>query len=287
MSLHASPDEKSRTETAWSMLLAFLLACLVATTAIAGVVGGQLDRTATPHERGVAGAETNILVIEETSEEVHYEVTVEGSIEPAGEPYDGVERGDEVNGTSAQGVVTSDADVYRITGNVTSIALAGNATLSLNGNQVTPGGLASQWAATFSNCSSVDIDGSFADGYVFSTILFPVEGPSGDVAGFEENPINEHFDAANRTEPFRVGETLPSNVSEQAAVRVVYLYEEPTSGQIDPLLLESEVMSQIGEPTVRVENPAHESCRTRVKERLENETEGEGGTARVSPQVGA
>lgn len=269
MLLHASP---SKSPDGGRLRLTVGIALVVLTSAaVASVVGGHLgDSTRGPH----VADEADLLVIEGPPDETaHYEFTVNGSLEPADEPNATIEDADEVDDARVEGTVNgSDADAYRISGNVTSLILAGNATLSLNGRAVTPANLTDGWAVAFSDCSTVHVTGEFARGYVFSTVVFPVWGPDGDLMGFEENPVNEPFAITDRNGSLRAGTTLPENVSEFAVVRSVFLYEEPVEAEVDPLLVESEVAAEFGEPSVEVENPAYEVCRTDLENRLANES---------------
>lgn len=276
MLLHASPSRSpDGGRLRWTVAVAILV---LTSAAVASVVGGHLgDQARGPH----VADEADRLVIEgPSSETAHYEFTVNGTLEPADVPDAAIEDADELNATRAAGTVNgSDVDAYRLSGDVTSLTLAGNATLFLNGREITPANLTDGWAVTFVDCSTVEITGEFTQGYAFSTVVFPVWGPDGDLMGFEENPVNEPFAVTDRSGSLRAGATLPENVSEFAVLRSVFLYEEPVDAEVDPLLVESEVAAELGEPSVQVQNPAHEACRTDLEDRLANRTSTENGTA--------
>jgi hypothetical protein len=274
MSLHASTSGSWRSVAVVTCILA---SAAVAVTMTTGAAGGPGNRVlpADAHDGAHADARTDeaLLVVEGPSNtSAHYRFAVDGALEPADEPNAAVEPG-ELNDTRAGGTVDgSDADAYRVSGPITELAVAGNVTLFLDGREVAPANLSDDWAVTFANCSTVAVAGDFAEGYAFSTVVFPVRGPDGDLAGYEENPVNERFDVTGHTASLRVGTTLPQDVSEISVLRSVFLYEQRADVEVDPLLVESEVAAQLGEPPVRVENPAHGACRGEIRDRLADET---------------
>lgn len=249
-------------------------ACVLASAAVVAVAAGTGGSPTLPDDDHDA---TRLVIEGSSNDTAHYWIAVDGSLEPAGSSAD-VEVGEGGDERVAGTVNGSDADAYRVSGAVTGLAVAGNATLVHDGHEVDPATLSDGWAVAFDDCSTVTVSGQFARGYAFSTVVFPVREPGGDLVGYERHEVNERFDAANRTATLRAGTTLPENVSEVAALRSVFLYERPVEGDVDPLLVESEVVARIGEPPVRVGNPAYGACREAVEDRLVNGT----GTAAVA-----
>lgn len=275
MSLHASTSGSWRSV---AVVICVLASAAIAGTMAAGAAGGLGNRVLPVDAHADARtddahADDALLVVEGPSNgTAHYRFAVDGALESADEPNATVEAG-ELNDTRAGGTVDGgDADAYRVSGPITELAVAGNVTLFLDGREVAPANLSDGWAVTFANCSTVGVAGDFAEGYAFSTVVFPVRGPDGDLAGYEENPVNERFDVTGHTASLRAGTTLPEDVSEIAVLRSVFLYEQRTDAEVDPLLVESEVAARLGEPPVRVENPAHEACRDEIRDRLADDT---------------
>ena len=266
MSLHAS--QSNDTGGPWRIIASVLLAStMLASVAVAGAAGGP-DPHLSADDR--VGEDPSLLVIESASNEtVQYRFTVDGSVES-----------DEMDGGVVEGSVNgSDADAYRVSGSITGLVLAGNATLSLDGEEVSPANLSDGWAVTFADCSTVDVAGDFETGYGFSTVIFPVRLSDGTFVGFEEAMVNERLTVENGTASLQAGTTLPEDVSNVTALRSVFLYDEQVEASVDPLLVESEVTVLTGQPTVRVENPAHDACQQEIMDRLENETAGNATTS--------
>lgn len=274
MSLHASrPDDGSGFWRIGASVL--LLAGAVVVGAMAAGAASGFDPSLSVNDRTDDGV---LVVLESPSNEtVHYQFNIDGAVEPAREQGGTIEPGELDNGVAEGTINGSDVDAFRVSGSITGLTLAGNATLLLDGQETTPANLSDGWAVTFANCSTVDVAGDFAAGYGFSTVVFPVRGPDGELMGFEEQAVNEPLTVENQTASLQAGTTLPEDVSEISALRSVFLYEEQVE-RADPLLVESEVTVLLGQPAVRVENPAHETCRETIKDRFENETVGNGST---------
>lgn len=261
------PPESDRTR-----LAVVAVCCVLASGAAAGLLASPVSSA---HERaGVTDGEGDLVVIS-SDEPASYEFAVDGAVEPAENRGATVDPGDEVEDGRVRGVVANgDADAYRVVGEVRSLILAGNATVQVDGQEVDPAALPTEWAVTFTECSTVEVAGDFEQGYVFSTVVFPVFGPEGDLLGYEENPVNEEFAVRNGTATLQAGTTLPENVSAFVAVRSVFLYEGRVDEPVDPIMLESEVTEELGEPAAQVEHAHHERCREAVRERLADESGG-------------
>ena len=263
MSLHAGRSRS--TDRSWWILA---VAVCVLASAVVGAGGTDSSPNLPADDR-----EDTLLVIEgPPNGTAHYRIVVDGTVEPVDGSDATVEPGEASDGRVAGTVNGSHADAYRISGTVTGLAVAGNVTLLVDGHAVDPANLSDGWAVAFEDCSTVTASGDFASGYGFSTVVFPVGGPDGDFVGYEEQAVNEEFGFANGTARLRAGTTLPENVSEIAVFRSVFLYERPVDAEVDPLLVESEVVARAGEPPVRVENLAHGPCREATMEQLANRT---------------
>ena len=246
---------------------------------LAGTVAGGMmtaDGAVGSHAPTDTQADDDGALVEiesQSNETAHYRLIVNGTIEPANESNEMDEQGSVGDGVANGTVNASDTDAFRATGSIEGVVLAGNVSLLLDGQAVTPTNLSDGWAVTFTNCSTVEVAGDFETGYGFSTVIFPVRTSNGTFLGFEEATVNERLTVENQTATLQAGTTLPENVSNVTALRSVFLYEQQIVGTVDPLLVESEVMVTVGQPAVRVENPAHNECQREIMDRLENEVD--------------
>lgn len=239
-----------RRETAVRTLAVLIGLGLLASVAIVGVADARASG-----EENTSATDGQTLTLVGVADETHYEFAVDGSVAANSTTNATVENDTHASGTLEAG----DEDTYRVDGDVTSMTIAGNASVLLEDQRVKPGTLASEWAVTFPDCSTAQVAGDYRTGFVFSTVLFAVEGPDGELLGYEENPINERVEVRDGAVDLRAGSTLPENVSESTAVRSVYLYDDSVE-DVDRLLVESEVENLRGEPVLRVDNPAYDAC---------------------------
>lgn len=262
------PAEGNRT---WRVLVGAIV--LASGLVVGGVVASEGPHLATDTQDDGDGT---LVVIESSSNDTaHYRFSVDGTVEPANRQGSTVEADEGKDDRFVEGTVNgTDTDAYRVDGSITGLVLSGNVTLSRDGQEVTPANLSDDWSVAFENCSTVSVSGDYETGYAFSTVIFPVETSDGTFVGFEEAMVNEELAIENETASLQAGTTLPEDVSNVTALRSVFLYEQQVAGNVEPLLVESEVTVLLGQPAVRVENPAHDACQSQIMDRLENETSG-------------
>lgn len=188
---------------------------------------------------------------------VNYELSVTGALTKSGQAGSAPVRGvtidseDEIDGTTATGVVAGGVDAYRFAGDFEGVDADGDLTVYVNGEEVTDG-QPPQPTVEYLDCHSVRIQGRAESAFVFGWDMAPVD-PDGDGTpdGFIENPFSDSLG--------RVSGTTTHEYAENVQILSVFLYDRSVTDRSGGLL-PHEFVREHGEPAVRADNPRSSQC---------------------------